>query len=542
MTRTSSIGLAALAAIGAPLVSGVLASDFQLGVQTHFSQGWPETLLDQVEAIRARGLRDSVPWSAGERRKGEYDFSSLKFDAIREACQAGQDFVLTLMPVNGVYDGGAFVHTAEGRAAFAAYVNAVLDTFGNCVAAIEVGNEINTANAIKGPAARDKIASYTALIRVVYAKVKPSHRNAAILGGSTNVVGTGFLEELFQAGMLDVCDGVVVHPYRRTPEGLEVELGRLNDAMSRAGNPKPIWATEFSDDFKSPDDAAPFLLKMTAILSAAGVERAYWYALIDQKWYPKMGLFSAQIREKPAAAAFVAAQDLLLKSGHAARVDVGTSLLRVYRFGDGNYLVWGAPRSIAITSGRAWNVTGQEIPLPQKVSDTPFILSADAAWTLGAPQILADTRYQYGEAPFSYTAERPDGPKIPLEMIDWEWTSYWGTKWTAPLRVNLDTLAVAGNGKRPVRAVIRYSPEGRGPYRVAVCADKADKGDGMDVEVRAGGKTLSGGLLKTRWSASPLVDGGHDAEIAFGPHQVNGGDAANYRIRILPPTAPVPAC
>lgn len=542
MTRTRAGSLLLGVLSGAMLLATAYAGDFRLGVQTHFSQGWPENLLDEAQAVKASGLRDSVPWSSGERRPGDYDFSSLDFDAIRTACADRQDFVLTLVPVNKLYDDGGFVYSDEGRAAFAAYVNAVLDAFGDCIAAIEVGNEINTANAFKGPAADDRYAAYTALVRTVHAAVKARHRSVAILGGSTNVVGIGFLQKLFALGMLRDVDGIVVHPYRSVPEGLEFELQRLDAAMAAAGARKPIWATEFSDDFKAPGDAAPFLIKMVTIMSAAGVERAYWYALIDQKWYPTMGLFALDLVPKPAAAAFTAAQSLLLPSGRAVRIDAKDPLVRLYRFGNGRYVLWGAPRGIVLRKGDAWDSSGNPIASLDRIGDDPVILNADAVWTLGPSVVLADTRYQYGTAPFSYAAEQPGGGEAPLEVIDWEWTSYWGTRWTAPLRINVESLAVAGDAAAPVRARIRYTPKGKAAYRIQLCASKADKGDGMDVEIRTGGKALRTALLKTDVSMIETVPKSSRADVVFGPNQVSGGDAARYRIRILTPDGDVPPC
>lgn len=539
MKRTSRLWLAV--ALAAAALEPAAAGDFRLGVQTHFSQGWPEDLLDLAGQAQAQGLRDSVPWSAAERRPGDYDFSSLDFDALRSACDAGQDLVLTLVPSNKLYDAGNFVYTDEGRKAFAAYINALLDEFGACIAAIEVGNEINAAKAFDGPAAKDKFGAYAALLRTIRQELKPD-RKVAILGGSTNVVGIGFLQALFAQGMLADVDGIAVHPYRSVPEGLDFELDRLEASMEAAGQARPVWATEFSDDFKRPADAAPFLIKMIAIMSAAGVERAYWYALIDQQWYPAMGLFDAGRQPKPAAAAYIAAQTLLLRSGRAVRLSTDDPLVRLYRFGNGRYVMWGAPRSISLTAGTAWDSSGAPLSAISSIGDDPVILSPDAQWTLGSSVVLADTRYQYGTAPFAFAAETKDGRASPLEVMDWEWTSYWGTQWTAPLRVNVDSLAVAGDAANPVRVRIRYTPKSGAAYRVQICAEKAEKGDGMDVEIRAGGKTLRTSHLTSALAWIENLQPHGPADIVFGPHKTSGGDATRYRIRILTSGGEAPPC
>ena len=57
---------------------------------------------------------------------------------------------------------------------------------------------------------------------------------------------------------------------------------------------------------------------------------------------------------------------------------------------------------------------------------------------------------QFGEGDWQYFAKGSTGTMNPLELIDWDWTSYYGTKYTKPLRVNADSIAPAGDGAKPV--------------------------------------------------------------------------------------------
>ena len=307
-------------------------SAFLLGVQTHFSQGWPIGLLANVRDVHALALRDSLPWAAGEPQPGRYDFSGPRADALAAACAGGRDLVVTLDPRNPFYDGGLTVYTDMGRQAFAAYVSALVDRFGSCIAAIEVGNEINGARALHYPPGTDPVATYTALLRTLKGDVKPRHPGVVLLGGSTNEIGTGFLDKLFEAGLLETADAIAVHPYRGHAEGGDVELNHLTEVMRRHGKVLPIWATEFSNAYPTPEAAAPELVKMVALMGAAGVARAYWYALMEEPWFRNMGLFDER-GGKPAADAFRLVEQQLLPAGRPVRVDAGDRRTFLFRFG-----------------------------------------------------------------------------------------------------------------------------------------------------------------------------------------------------------------
>ena len=82
--------------------------------------------------------------------------------------------------------------------------------------------------------------------------------------------------------------------------------------------------------------------------------------------------------------------------------------------------MWGAPRSISLTAGTAWDSSGAPLSAISSIGDDPVILSPDAQWTLGSSVVLADTRYQYGTAPFAFAAETKGGRATQLEVMDWE--------------------------------------------------------------------------------------------------------------------------
>ncbi|HYZ47478.1 MAG TPA: hypothetical protein VE567_01145, partial [Sphingomonas sp.] len=252
-----------------------------IGVSTHFGQGWPERYWTTLGSVPAPLVRDSVSWKSIETIPGQYSFTGATVGHVRRLCATGHRAVLVLLPKHPAYDGNFTVYSLAGRTAFGSYVAALAREFGTCLAGVQIGNEINGPGNVTGPAATDRPASYTAILQAVHAALANMSPRPLILGGSTNTIGTGFLEQVFKAGALDYMDAVVVHPYRKDPANVDWELGLLREAMARHGAVKPIWANEFSIDTTDTVAAADYLAKMLVQLSAAGVEAGFWYALVD---------------------------------------------------------------------------------------------------------------------------------------------------------------------------------------------------------------------------------------------------------------------
>lgn len=519
-----------------------------LGVSTHFDQGMPFALLDQVKAVHAPSIRDSVTWDKSEPKPGVYDFSELHVGYVRRACQAGSDVLLVIDPRSSVYDNGDTPHSPAAQKAFGTYLARLVDQFPKgCVAGIEVGNELNADAGMKLPAGMDRVTTYVALLRAVHAALRPSHPEVAIVGGSTNVIGTGFIESLAAAGALDVMDAVAIHPYRAFAEGVDVELERVTAAMARHGAVKPIWATEFGNYFTAPEQAPPLLVKMTMMLAAAGIPRSYWYALQDESYYPNMGLYDPQVRAKPAADAFRFTTDVLLAGGKPVRVDAGDRRTFVFALASGGHVLWGDPRPITVTGTKAArDAHGRPIAIPAMLSDDPIYLSADAHFTLGESPVRADSLSEFARAPWSYYAKVGAAAPVPLAMRDWQWTSFFGKPGLDPLTINTAWLSPAGDGAGPQRAIVRYTAPKAEEVELSACFTKKKAGDGVDVEVSSAGAMLYQGVVEERMVVPGLkvkLAAGQALDFAFGPNHTSGDDAVGYRIRLIQPgSGVVTAC
>lgn len=518
----------------------------QLGVQTHFPQGWSLSLLDKAKALGVAAIRDAQPWSGVEKRPGVYDFPGAYTDYMAKAEMLDVGSMLTFASTNTLFDSGLTPYTAEGRQAYADYIVAVLDKYGDTVEEVEIWNEFNADNFIVGPVTTDKPYYYTELLKTVYATVKSVHPEVTVLGGAAHSVATGYLEDLFEHGALDYMDGVALHPYRASPEHVDDELRRLGEVMERFGGAKPIYATEFGAEFADPAAAPDYLVKMVTMLSSAHVAESYWYALQDQAWFRNMGLYETTGAPKPALAAFELAQRVLLPLGDAVQVETGDDLTLVYRFGEDTYVMWGAPREIAINGqARALDSRGQPIAVPTELSMSPVIIQGEFNYRLGESQVIADSLLGYGEGEWDYFARTSDGMMHPLGQVDWEWTSYTGSVWYKPLRINADSLSPAGSAANPIQAVSRYTAEIAQKAEITGTWIKSTtEGDGVDLHVYLNGREIFTALVTGAQGLRELyvdLQVGDVLDFAVGPNQTVSGDITNYNIQILKYDGPEPA-
>ncbi|MBU6393292.1 MAG: hypothetical protein KGQ75_01835 [Sphingomonadales bacterium] len=498
-----------------------------LGVQTHFSQGWSPSTLTMARQVGAPMLRDSLPWAESEKVRGSYTLNTPAAQALASACAGGQRLMLTAVPANPLYDGGQWVSSAAGNAAFAGYLAALADRFGSCLAAIEVGNEINGPGTLVYPAGIDRAAAYVATLKAVRARLGG---RAAILSGSTNMIGTGFLRTLFAAGMLASVDGIAVHPYRSRAEGLDIELAQLNAAMDAAGKRVPIWGSEFSIDSRNQPLAAGELLKQATMLAAGGAAQASWYALIDQRWFPNMGLYAGNA-PKAQAGAFRLMQQLLAR-GRPQRLDLGDPLLFAYRFGADTTVVWGAPRALTVQGGQVRDATGAPAT-SFSVSERPLVITGTTAIRYGTSTWIADTLMGWGSPQWRYAARLKAEAGYRLPLFDDQFTSYFGDRWYRPLRINTTSAAPGGTAAAPIRAVWRYVAPGAQAVDIGGCFAKAASGDGVDLTVTAAGKMLWRGVLTGQLqlpSLSANLAAGDAVELVAGPNQTAGGDSFNLRL------------
>lgn len=534
-TSTAAGWSAALVAAGPANIQP--DSGFQFGTQTHFGQGWNAALLNLTSQLGTHTIRDTANWASVERIRGRYDFSSSAVATLDRFCASGGKITLTIVPKNALYDGGVSVYSANGQTGYTNYLVALAKRFGTCLSALEIGNEVNGAGTLNYPAGYDRATTYVSTLRTLYPRVKAIAPAVTILGGSTNAIGTGFLDSLFAVGMLSVIDAVAVHPYRSTPEGIDIEIAHLKEVMGRYGTAKPIWATEYSFGLSNQREQAAALVKSVVQLYAAGVTHANWYALIEQTSFPNMGLFVGQ-SGKMSATAFRMVEDKLLPYGAPIRIDTQGRPINLFKIGTDRWVVWGDDTVINFGGGATVrDVLGNQIGSGGRVvaATEPVIIENASSYGFEDGSVIADSLYQFGSGDWSYLRRAKTGVETALSWFDNDFTSYLGDRWSKPLRINNDSAATAGDAANPTRAVIRYKAPRRMSVDVGVCLSKTVGGDGVDYLIQKNGTQIIAGVLTN----SAILAGmkmdlapNDRLDVSFGPNKIAGTDTLRYRIII----------
>ncbi|WP_170416494.1 hypothetical protein [Ruegeria atlantica] len=528
------------------LVTSALAEDipFHLGVQTHMEQGWSNSSIRLARDMGATHLRDEIGWVTAEKQPGVYSFD-VADRYMLPIINQGMTPLIVVTDTHPLYDNGDTPHSKEGREAMAAWISAIFSHYGVNNVQIEIGNEVNADDFVSGPFTENPPVYFAALVRTIRDRLDQDHPKARIMCSGLNTIAIGFYRAFFQAGGLDSCDAISVHPYRDNPDTLLIELSRLTSLMEEFGRARPIYVTEFGHWFDDPNDAPDYMVKMVSQLAASGVTDAYWYALLDEEWWPNMGLLDENARNrKPAADAFELLQNTLLPLGRpATRATINTS--HVYEFGDGGngFVLWGSGAEIEI-SGTAdyFDTRGRPIEAISALSDTPVVITGqDLEVRLISPGNTADTQYQFNQPPWSYFVRRPEVGIVPLEVIDWRWPSFLGAPDLSPLNVGFDGITTARFDDKPYSVIERFTAQAAGRHTINGWWQTETKTEPSRLFIRHNDNDLTeDGITTDRYSLPELaldLQPGDTIDFEIAPAGPNGDSFTTRRIKISGPAA-----
>jgi len=266
------------------------------GVVTHFAKDWPTDIIPLIGKAGIGRIRDEQPWRKVEKNPGRYQFPPRLSDFMSRLAAEKIDPLIVLAFSNPLYDNDKTPFDDAGRAAYAAYAGAVTQRYRGQLSAVEVWNEYS-GSFCDGPCRTDRPAYYAAMLKQAYKSLKAENPSLTVAGGAAVPIPLDYFDSLFRHGALDAMDAIVIHPYRKSPEGVEDKIEGLRQMMQRYGAVKPIWATEFGDTadmHKNRDDVARYLVRMSTLLLAGGCERIYWYLLKDYQEFSGMGLLLSE--------------------------------------------------------------------------------------------------------------------------------------------------------------------------------------------------------------------------------------------------------
>ena len=288
------------------------------GVQTHFAQATPPAIMPLMARAGLANFRDEQYWNSVETSKGSFVWPSKFTTYMSSANTAGLHPMITLDWANQFYDysAGQFTapYTTTGLAGFGNFALQLLNKYGGSqVASTEVWDEYNGGTFIAGPATANKPYYYFLTLQSVWNSIKTNFPGTKVIAGATVPICHGFIKSILDQGANPYFDIVSVHPYRETPEGVDIEMGELSTLIKsyNGGNSKYIYATEFGPLNITNDagrfDAASYLVRIIAQMRTAGVSNMYFYQMQDDSSFPYLGLLSGPVTggATPAAGSYV---------------------------------------------------------------------------------------------------------------------------------------------------------------------------------------------------------------------------------------------
>lgn len=276
------------------------------GINMHCDRGmtgWAYDHVEEASILGAKHIRDGYEWSGIETTKGNYTALKSRIEEYYDRLNAHNMSIIIVTGFNNkFYDNGATPYTDEGRKAYANFSKSFYDLY-EADQAQEIYNEFwgpQFGDRGNGPA--DGLPEYYApLLKTVYETIKKEHPDATLsfcVGHNDWSGYAGWRRDLFKLGALEYCDVINLHQYggvtRISDECVEnvlrVKFDELkNDIMEFAPDKMnlPMWNTETggntstNNNGSSEETIAQHIPRIYALNVAAGIERVYFYDLVD---------------------------------------------------------------------------------------------------------------------------------------------------------------------------------------------------------------------------------------------------------------------
>lgn len=553
--------------------------DGAFGVMAHFAQGWELDLVPLMARIGLGRVRDEQYWADVEPEPGRFVFPAGYVAYMAALRRAGIAPLIEMTFANPHYDGGATPVSPAAQQAFARYGAALLDAFGDQVAAVEVWNEIN-GTWCDGACRDDRAGTYAGMLVASWNLVKPSHPAVTIAGGGSAAIALPWFRKLAERGILAHLDVLAAHSYVREPEDVLPELAGLA-ALARERSPEhplPIWITETGiagarDDAAGRRQTAAWLVRLLTALRAGGAARAYWYLLRDDGQFQGMGLlrgpdsFYGRHAPNPAYAAYATLLRLLDGAAYVRRdpADPRTQAHLFAADGRSVRVLWStagsarldfraqAPVELVDLMGNATRLVPRAGRVSVELDEVPRYLVGAA--TLDSERradlLLADSRLDFATVPdhgaWSYGYRHQDGqgrlgelqPLVPAED---DWRAGWAIRTDGRLALGRDQAHPAGDGAAQDWIVRRWRSNIGGTVRLSGVLERDDpRGDGVEVRL------LIDGVERQRWPLAPGARTGYALDAVLQPDSLvdlvvtpgpAGDDGFDATVTTLSVTAP----
>ncbi|WP_414705847.1 hypothetical protein [Pseudomonas sp.] len=317
-------------AVFLPLLSGLMCSTafaeepFIVGIGTHLMnfEASPRKPLELAADAGITALKDDVFWSTAEPAPNQLRIVP-QWRNYLDAATTLNLTRLTILDYSTSFHDNAKPRQGAVKAAYLNYVNYVTQQLGNKVNYYEIWNEWD----LDAPKDAKLAADYAALVRDAVPLIRnntvgQNGTPAKILAGSITPQGMdyGFADHLIDAGMLDLVDGLSVHPYahcagggQNNPESWVNWMRQYERHIrTKAGRDVPIYLTEMAWPShtgacgNTPATQAAYMARIFFFArTIPNIKGMWWYDLIndgadrtDQEH--NFGLLNENLSPKPA--------------------------------------------------------------------------------------------------------------------------------------------------------------------------------------------------------------------------------------------------
>lgn len=525
----------------------------ELGAASNFGQHWAPQMLRAALALPVRNFRDAVYWDDVE-KGGLFRFDTPSTTYPDLIARAGATMSLTVNNGNPAYDGGLTPYTPDAIAAFARDAAVTVRRF-PAIRAVEVGNEINSANFVTGPLKAESLdkraLDYLKILTAVKGAVKAVNPDIRILGGGVHSIPVGYLAPMFGAGAAGQMDALALHTYTTPPEQLVRQVAVFRQLPGAAE--LPLDVTEFGDP--DPAKAPGLLLRDYCQMALSGVERAVWYPL-NPRGDGMAPLIDARLRVTPVGRAY--RQIGALMAGKPVTDAAPDPFTYACDFGGRVLVIWGAPRALHLARPdlHATGPTGAPLdPAHLVLSETDPIVVSGGPVRLGhdvtlAPQkVVADS---YDQFAYPGVPDQPKdafaryammgGTRLTLQTRPGQgrqgapWTPYLGVPHTTFARLSADVILPGTHAGRTITLHHSFTaPRAMDVVAEARLAPSRRSADGISYTLSLNGRPLVSTVLTQpadRKTGPIRLKAGDVLDFAVGPNKTPTGDATDYRFTL----------
>ncbi|NOY60875.1 MAG: glycoside hydrolase family 5 protein [Calditrichaeota bacterium] len=357
-----------------------------LGVNIHFYKGNANDL-NMMTKAGVGIVRMDVSWGGAEKEPDKYNFSNYD-QLVSDLESRGIRLLFILDYGNALYDGGLAPHSEKSRAAFARFAAALAKRYAGKNIIWELWNEPNLDKFWRP---KSNVSDYMAWCKAVVPAIRRADTSACIVGPAVSSIDFSFLDSCFKKGLLNLVDGVTVHPYRspgRSPETAIAEYNQLKLLIEQY-RPKekdiPILSGEwgYNTTVMSRELQGKYLPRQWLSNLSAGVPISIWYDWHDDGRDPhegehNFGTVTWDYKPKPSYIAMSALIRQLRGFEPLDRIGVGNVHDYVLPFVKGNQVklaVWSTTKThtldwmTELKISRAIDYLGQPVEKSKPVSD-----------------------------------------------------------------------------------------------------------------------------------------------------------------------------